>query len=267
MKDLIIEHNEKKFTYHIPESIKEMTGTQIIEAIKYRTNKLAGKPAGDVFFTKFCGIEPAKVKLLYPFHKYSIEQCFEYLFTEEWDVAFNQQKFRTITIGEIKYHGYNDNFGNTTWEEFIWADQYFINKDYKTAIAILYREKRKKYDGETDKRMPFTNYSIENRKKEIDKLDDATIAALVLQYRAMRKASLEEKYPEIFPEPFQSDQNEMPEPELDVSDNFSWVKVHRNIMGNNIQNEKDYLQLNVHTILNRLNDIVIENRRIKHKSK
>ena len=244
------------------ETIKELDrNRQIIEAIKYRADKLANKRASDAFFSIVCGIDPAHVKLLEPYHKFSIEELFEFLLNEDWNASFTEQKFYSLTVEKDNFYGYISNFGNTTWEEFIWADQCFINKDYRSLIAVLYRQKRKNYDGETDIRIPFTNYGITKRLPVINKLDDATIFALVLQYKAMRKASLEEKYPQIFPEPMQPEPDETPEPES--PNNFSWVKVHRNILGDNFVQEKEYLQLNVHTVLNRLNDVIIESRKRK----
>jgi len=261
MKELVIELSGQKHTYHLPTSIREMTGEQIIEALKYRSDKIAGIGFSP-YLSTLCGIDPKIAKKLPAYHKYTIEQCFEYLL-EDWDADFTEQKFPKINIEENELHGYLGNFGNTTWEEFIWADQLFINKDYKRLIAVLYREKRKKYDGETDTRIPFTNYGIAKRFTIVNKLDDATITALAFQYRAMRKDSLETKYSQIFPEAVKYESEE-PEPDAEPEpNNFSWVKVHQNILGDNIQHEKEYLQLNVHTVLNRLNEAIIEQKNKK----
>jgi len=262
MKELKICYNEETFIYHLPESIKEMTDEQIIEAIKYREDKIAQKSAPDSFIQIMCGIDKAKIKLFFPYLKFKIEEYFQFLL-EDWNCDFTEQKFPKINIEEIELHGYLGNFGNTTWEEFIWADQLFINKDYKRLIACLYRLKREKYNGETDIRIPFTNYGIAKRFTIVNRLDDATITALAFQYRAMRKASLETKYPQIFPEAVKCESEE-PEPDAEPEpNNFSWVKVHQNILGDNIQHEKEYLQLNVHTVLNRLNETIIESRKKK----
>jgi len=261
MKELVIELSGQKHTYHLPTSIREMTGDQIIEALKYRSDKIAGIGFSR-YLSSICGIDPKIAKKLPAYHKYTIEQCFEFLL-EDWNDEFTEQRFDKITIEKNVLHGYIGNFGNTTWEEFIWADQLFINKDYKRLIAVLYREKRKNYDGETDIRIPFTNYGIAKRLPFVNKLDETTITALAFQYRAMRKASLENKYPQIFPEAVKYE-NDEPEPEQEPeANNFSWVKVHRNILGDNIQHEKDYLQLNVHTVLNRLNEAIIESQKKK----
>jgi len=261
MKELVIIKSGNKQIYHLPETIKEMTGKQIMEAIKYRADKMAGN-GFNPYLTTLCGINKQLIPFLSKYHIYKLEQCFEYILSENWEEDFTEQKFKKILIGETEFHGYLANFGNTTWEEFIWADQLFINKDYKRLIACLYREKREKYNGETDIRIPFTNYGMEKRFQIVKTLDEATITALAFQYRAMRKASLETKYTQIFQEAVKYESEEtQPEPEPEP-DNFSWVKVHQNIMGDNIQNEKEYLNLSVHTVLNRLNT-VIENKKKK----
>jgi hypothetical protein len=261
MKELKICYNDTTHIYHLPESIKEMTGKQLIEAIKYRNDKMAQKIASDSFFQTLCSVNKEEIKLFFPYLKYKLEQFFEYLLDKEWEESFLEQKFRKVNINEKEFCGYDDNFGNTTWEEFIWADQLFIIDDYKKLIACLYREKRENYNGETDTRIPFTTYGIAKRFTIVNTLDDATLYALVFQYKAMRKASLEAKYTQIFPEAVKYESDE-PEPEPEPN-NFSWVRVHRNILGDNIQHEKDYLQLNVHTVLNRLNEAIIESKKPK----
>jgi hypothetical protein len=261
MKELVINCNEKKHTCQLPENFSEMNDVQFIEAVKYRINKLAEKPTTDTFFTNLCGIDPHIVKQLPSYHKYSIEQLFEYILEKDLNIAFKAQKIPKIKIEETEYYGYWPDFENTTWEEFILADQFFMDNDYKSLISLLYRQKRENHDGETDIRIPFTKYGILKRLTIVNKLDETTILALALQYKAMRQASLEQKYTQIFPEHIKFEDDEKQEPE--AQNKFSWLQVHRNILGDNIAQEKEYLQLNVHTVLHRLNTAIIESKKRK----
>ncbi len=85
----------------------------------------------------------------------------------------------------------------------------------------------------------------------------------------MRRASLEDAYPEIFP--LQSSEENADQTD-EINDDtekqtepvsFSWTRIHRNLLGDNIHEETKYLTLNVHTVLNRLNELIIENRKYK----
>ena len=264
MTELKIDCNGHTHTFQLPENFSEMNREQFIAAVQYRMDKLSDKPTGNAFFTDVAGITQKLVEQLPIYHKYTIEKLFEFITEKDLDIAFYQQKFFTLKIGKIEYYGYHDNFGNTTWEEFVWADQAFINNDYKTLVAILYRQQRKNYDGETDIRIPFTNYGIMKRLPNVNKLDDATLFALALQYKAMRCASLENKYTQIFPAKMEFDnEEETPDHGTDQPENFSWVRIHRNLLGDNIVQEKEYLQLNVHTVLHRLNEVINESKKRK----
>ena len=127
-------------------------------------------------------------------------------------------------------------------------------------IAVLYRPQRVKWDGESDRRIPFTTYGITKRYKEFAEIDDTLIYAIITNYRAMRTASLEEIYTEIFPYKHSFDNEENPNQSSQNENMFSWANVHTNLLGDDLSNESKYLQLNVHTVLNRLNTIIKENR-------
>ena len=265
MKELKIVVEDKEYIHQLPENFNEMTGEQIIEAIKFQFAQPSDLSPS--FIKTMCGVSEENAKLLSRFHLYSIAQQFDFLREKDWDVSFKEQKFLKINIGNTECYGYFPNFGNTTWEEFIWADQYFMDNNYRMLIACLYRQKRENYNGETDVRIPFTNYGITKRLQEVNKLDEATILALALQYKAMRVAALEEKYTAIFPyheKLSEEETEEEPQEKTESTDNnFSWVKVHQNLMGDNIVHEQSYLKLNIHTVLNRLNNAIIESRKRK----
>jgi hypothetical protein len=182
------------------------------------------------------------------------------------ELSFKQQKIIELTCAKKQLHGYHSNFGNVTWEEFIWADQCFIDKNYKMMLAVLYRQKRPDYTGENDIRIPFSTYSINKRIKLIEALDEDTFTTLIIIYKAMRYACLELKYGAVFPyhekvtddvetEPTQIDSEE--------KDTFSWVKVHQNLLGDQLVEEDKFLKLNIHIVLNRLNKVIIDNRKRK----
>jgi hypothetical protein len=262
MHEIKVIVNEKERIFSAPSNFEEMLPKQFMEVIKWKTAGVI--PTSDEFIATMTNMPADIVKKFYPYHKYMIKEMFGYILTDE--LSFKGQKMSALKCGNKLLFGYDSNFGNVTWEEFIWADQSFILKDYKTMIAVLYRKMKPKFNGEEDKRIPFTKYGIEDRKKLIDKLDKSTITALILIYKAMRHACLEEKYDAIFPYHEKVSGDEMPEPpepNEPEEKKFSWVKVHQNLMGDNIVQEQQFLKLSVHTVLNRLNTAIIENRKSK----
>ncbi len=69
-----------------------------------------------------------------------------------------------------------------------------------------------------------------------------------------RRLNLEEKYPNVFaraPKRRKTSPNE-PEP------SFSWVAVHRDLMGDRFYDESKFYASNVHVILGRLDKVIRE---------
>ncbi len=165
-----------------------------------------------------------------------------------------------METGGQRFIGYQPGFSNTTWQEFIFADQYVIYGKYREAAACLYRPQRPDYNGETDRRIPFTIYGANSRMSHFNNLSEAELLAFVLNYKALRKRNLEEKYPFVFTSPKQPQTDDEENSRLTTPDpSFSWLPVHRTLMGDHFYDEPKFYELNVHVILNRLNTVIKEN--------
>lgn len=243
----------------VPSSLSELSGAQLIEAARLLTG---GEPDMSVL----SGI-PADVWAdMAPFQRYAVRELFDFVNAQSVrEAAFKEWKLPAIRVGEEEWHGPISNFGNVTWEEFVYADQCMMNGLHLAAVAALFRPKRKDYDGETDIRIPFTTYGTSTRFKLLGDLDEAVLAAILVNYRAMRRASLEDVYRQIFPyvDARADDDDEGDKGNKEPS-SFSWVAVHRSLIGDNIQDEDRYLRLGVHTVLYRLNSAIAESKRSKH---
>ena len=87
----------------------------------------------------------------------------------------------------------------------------------------------------------------------------------------MRSACLEKKYIHIFSSKDDTiaDENRKydidldEEPDRGYKSQFKWVNVHRNIVGDDIKDEEKYMALNLYTVLNRLDAVIVENRKSK----
>lgn len=266
MHTITVSTDTESRDYSVPENFAEMSGRQLIVACSI----LLGNTSEDAV-EALTGIGNEILSAMSPFQMYNITQLFESWNSKTESICFKEWKIPEIKVGDTVYYGPTSNFGNITWGEFVYADQCMMQGYHKAVVAALFRQKRKGYDGETDIRIPFTTYGTSKRFKEMNELDEETMLSIILNYRAVRAASLEATYTQIFPyhdakvEPSNPDlpDDTPPEPEETASQPFSWTNIHRNLLGDNIQDEDKYLQLPVHTVLHRLNQLIEESKKNK----
>ena len=125
---------------------------------------------------------------------------------------------------------------------------------YLHAIAVLYREKKENYDYQSDIRIPFSIYGTEKRLKNIENLDKNIVAAIALNYNALREKNIAERYLHVFTQAVSNENEE---------NNFSWVEVHRNILSEYFFEEDKFLKSNVHAVLHRMNNLILESKKKK----
>ena len=134
----------------------------------------------------------------------------------------------------------------------MYADQYFMNNQFFHAIAVLYREKKENHDYQSDIRIPFSIYGTEKRLANIQKLDKAAVAAIALNYKALREKNIADKYIHLFSPPLSEGLGEAV---------FSWVNAHRNILSEHFFEEEKFLKSNVHAVLHRMNALIAESKK------
>jgi len=256
MQELKIVYKKKETIHRAPAAFDEMTREQFILTAENILRSAIGSHDSDWYFCKMLGIDEKIWKKLPSFYCYSIRGLFEY--TGETEPPITKQLLPYIEINGQKYIGYQPGFSNTTWQEFIYADQYILQRKYREAAACLYRPQRANYDGETDRRIPFTIYGVNNRLEFFKDIPEAEIFAFVLNYNALRKRNLEEKYPFVFG--FRKEKEEEEEKKGSAPGTFSWVAIHREMMGDNFYDESKYFELGVQVVLHRLNSAIKENK-------
>lgn len=272
MGTITVTYKKRRKEYHFPETFNECNEKQFIACCRYLLESSTGKndsvksKVENRFLKNFIPFEGRDFSRLDSFSKYKLLEQLDWILDQESieTISFLEPKIQKLKVGRVDLFGIHRNFGNVTWEEFIWADQMFIDRNHNMLAAILYREPIKNYKGDRDIKVDFNRYQLGKRLKLIEKLPQEVIFATLLQYKAMRNASLELKYSEIFPEFVKTD-NDSDTPdvdEIDVESKFSWVKVHQNIMGDDIINEKALFKLNATTVLNNLNTRIYKNRRM-----
>lgn len=277
MGTIKVKKGKKEKTYSFPDSYNECNEKQFIACCKYfldvsilwRKNPTLEmkKNIMDTFLQSFIPFEGKHFSLLDDFTKYKLLEEMKWIQEEEsiQSMSFLEPKIQKLKVGKVELFGIHRNFGNVTWEEFIWADQCFIDRNNNMLAAVLFREAVEDYNNDRDIRVDFNRYQLGNRMELISKLPQEKVLAILLQYKAMRNASLELKYSAIFPEfskNVEDDTDSITDmDEKEVETKFSWVKVHQNIMGDDIVNENTILKLAATTVLNNLNNRIIKNRK------
>lgn len=259
-----VERDSQSKDYSVPESFEEMTGRQLVAACRIMLGKADTESVSVV-----TGIEKEIVGELTPFQLYNVTQLFDSWSVNGARLRFKEWKIPEIVVGGKTYYGPTSNFGNISWGEFVYADQCMMQGYHKAVVAALYRQRREDYDGECDIRVPFSTYGTTRRFEEMSELDEATILGIVLNYRAVRAASLEDSYSSIFP--YHDDNGGKPDPNLpddtpeaveeEPTRPFSWTAIHRDLLGDRIQDEERFLRLPVHTVLYRLNQLIVESKK------
>jgi hypothetical protein len=251
MNEIKIVSAGKEFIHHAPETFDEMTREQFILTAEQIIQVAAGID-NDNYYIAMTGIEKKSWNKLHFFQRYSIKRLFDFISVPE----ISKQLLQSIEINGKQFIGYQPGFSNTTWQEFIFTDQYIMNGKFREAAACLYRQQRPDYTGETDRRIPFTIYGTNSRMEYFKNIPEAELFAFVLNYKALRKRNLEDKYPFVFsPKAQSTSQN---------NSTFSWVGIHRDLMGDRFYDETKFYELNVHVILNRLNTVIKDNRKTRN---
>ena len=241
----------KSTTLQTPSAWDELTQNQFIDVVK---NKMEGKNF-EISTFNF-----PLINRLSPVQKYHLQNTFAFL---DQKPNISRLLVQSFSVQGVDYVGYQAGFSNTTWEEFMYADQYFMNNKFFHAIAVLYREKKENHDGQSDVRIPFSIYGTEKRLANIQNLDKSIVAAIALNYKALREINIADKYPHIFTSsPLERAGVRHLSDELGEAA-FSWVTVHRNILSEHFFEEEKFLKSNVHAVLHRMNALVAENRKSK----
>lgn len=265
MNTLTYEIDGTRTDIQMPATIAECNGAQLTAVAAACLDRLTEDDA----LRQMGGIPAEVVEALSPFQRFKIVEALEPLFSfSAKDLVFKEWKFPEIVIDGETFHGPESSYGNVTWGEFIYADQCMINGMHQAALAALFRPERFGWDGETDRRIPFTVPGTKHRFHKFGNIDEALRMAIVWNYRAMRSASIEAAYPALYPyyDPSakpEKDEDDESDQQEEQPTAFSWVNVHRDILGENIQDEERFLALPVHTVLYRLNAAVVESKNRK----
>lgn len=171
----------------------------------------------------------------------------------------------TLTLADgTVLHGYNGDFSDVTFEEWMFADTYANANRWDVVAAVLYRPEKENWDGESDRRIPFTKYGADKRSSLIAELDGDIIKAVRLNYLLLRRR-LTLKYKRLF---YDADEIENDESKQKKRSGANWLSLVRNVMGDNFYEEEKYLRISVPAMFFQLDRMIKEsNERKRHGNK
>lgn len=250
MVDLKIAVNGRVHTSLVPERFDELSREQFFAVCRRMLRASQEKKPQPDFFPVLLGLDAKLWESLAPEQRHPLASLLAFTDTPAPKMSGLVVPF--IEAGGQKLIGYQPTFSNTTWQEFVYADGFALAGRYREAAAVLYRPQRNPYDGETDRRIPFSIYGTDTRLALFDAVPEEVLLAVILNYNALRRTHLEEKYPRIFTRGGGSSGG---------GGAFSWVRIHRDLMGDQFFDEKKFFESNVHVILGRLDREIRRERR------
>lgn len=233
----------------VPESWAELDGRQLKLACLYRTLQAGSTKNMLETARRILGAGRRMWRRIPPAQKCLM--CEELLgFIIKDTPSFRDNKIPTVRAGLRRLRGFDDMLSDVTWEEFIYADTFMLRGMYREAVAALYRPANPL----TGKKKPFSDEEFSRNSNRIGRLDDLTVTALAVNFRAVRKASVEEKNRHLFPpaddtyidgEKMKTDSTKPQAPSQDAG----WADTHHLLMGDNAYEERKFLDSKATTII------------------
>ena len=248
MKQLDFVVAEKRYEYTVPERWEEVTAEQ------FRAYVEVGE-FGVELVRRIVGMDDVVAVSLTVADWWAV--CREFDWMRETD-GIGSLFIDTITLpdGTVCY-GYNADFSDVSWEEWMFADTYANKGRWDVVAAVLYRPERPDWNHETDRRIPFTKYGASERMSQTAKLDPLTLRCIQVNYLLLRKRLTDHFY-HIFIDPGDEDEESGRPKRQGATD---WLTIIRNMMGDNFYEEQKYFQLSVPSVLFQLESRVKEARK------
>lgn len=244
MKQLSFEVAAARYTYALPENWAEITPLQL-------RHYVADGGFSNRMIERLLDLSPVVAACLAPADWWWLRRELDYLRDPTGISTQLLPELKVDGIGTL--YGYNADFTDVSWVEWCYADTYAARGRWDVVTATLYRPQRTDYNGETDRRVPFSKYGTENRLAAIARLDDLTLQTIRLLYLALRHR-LTDHYPHLFP-PRDTDTKAAPS----ASAPTDWLTIIRNAMGDHFHEEAKYMALPVPSVLFQLERRIKEN--------
>ena len=257
MIDIEIVVAKRKFCFKAPENWGELRQDQFIAFCKGQTARYTVSPA---VLQALLDMPDNVAMYMMPADWYGLGNSFGWLLEVETMTA---NIIDRVNIGkEGDCLAPDADFSNVTWEEFMFCDNFAENKQWAGCMAVLFRPEKKDWDGESERRIPFTRQGTERRFPFFAELDEDLLNAYAVQYTVMRK-HMTDKYPRLFIETDpEDDEKEEKRPQRKK---HSWLATIREMMSEHFWEEEKFLHLPVNSVLFQMNKAIIDNDKLNKK--
>jgi hypothetical protein len=232
----------------------ELTGRQLLRLARLR---LAGQePTPDDLLQVLLQVPPSTWRRLSVAHRVQLRPRAQFLSATAQGVApLTAQLLPHFNCSWCRYYGPREAFRNLRFDEFIFADSFYL-RYLKTGeqryldqlVAVLYRPQAAGYaprsvDYQGDRREPFNEHLLPSRAKTLGRLRANAKLAVLLYYRGCRRL-LEERYDYVFTESNQSQ-----------ATSSGWQEVLHGLAGEVIHLEATAHQ-SLHNVLRHMNRVL-----------
>ena len=236
----------KTYSYQMPDNWKELTQEQFITFARC----IEGKVGIDAELVRqLLGLDDVVAVSL------SVSDWWWLCGQMAWLADFSKYTvglMDTVTLSDgTVCHGFDDNFSNVTWQEWMIADSQANAGRWDIVAAVLYRPLKQDWDRQSDPRVEFSQWDCDARLPQFQQLEKGILAAIALNYKLLRQR-LTKQYRRLFT---------AGESAKKGSGNLQTLI--QNVMGDNFYEEEKYLRLSVPSVLFQLDRMVREERERK----
>ncbi len=257
MKTIDITVAKRKYSFTAPERWEEVRQDQFIAYCKTQRARYHVEP---LVLAAMLDMPDNVAVYLMPADWYAIGKEFEWLLdVQSLDVNIID-KVDIANVGECLAP--DADFSNVTWEEFMFCDHFAENQSWATCMAVLFRPEKKDWDGESERRIPYTKQGTERRLPGFMALGEDVQNAFGVQYTVMRKR-MTDKYPRLFVDA--GDDEEENGKKTKRRKKHSWLSTIREMMSEHFWEEEKFLRLPVNSVLFQMNKAIIDNEKLNKK--
>ncbi|MCX6216491.1 hypothetical protein [Spirosoma sp.] len=120
-----------------------------------------------------------------------------------------------------RYYAPREGLSSSTFEEFMYAEKAYKDKNFALLTAILYRPATSEKQKTGDIRLPLDKHTVEKRAKRFERLEPALIALVVAHYEACQQ-NLQRAFPRVFPKQLILEGQQPPKPQKNAG---NWLDV------------------------------------------
>lgn len=242
MKTIALAVGTEKYDIEVPESWHEVRGCKFVAFLEQQKSM---EEISDEALLRVLDIPFEVAIFLTPIDLYLLKK--EIAFMLDF-TTISQWLIDEITLDDgRKVYPPAFDFSDVTWEEFIFADTYAARNMPELVTAVLFRPEKDIFNENESRRVSFSTHGTANRLPLFEKVSDVVKNAVLIIFVSSRKR-LADKYSALFVEKIDDGK----------SDTGDWLRVTRDLLGENFTDERKILDLPCNAVLTRLDKLIRE---------